>query len=267
MRSSVKTGLAVGVACCLSGSLALAQDNTTTTTVNPNTGTTTTTTAPTYGTTTTYDTQQYDRDIAEKGIHPPRNAFELQVRGGYNQPFGRFSRFNGGSVTDVTQAGGDVNLGLSLRGTPHSSIGVTGGYGQYGSDQPGTAIRSVVAGLDYTYHAMPDQRLDPWLSVGVGYRAMWIDPNNQQATMLHGFQLARVMLGLDAVATDDMAFGPYIGADLNMFLWQSGPVQNNDIPGRGRVATFVSAGVSGRFDMGGTRDRRAPVVASSAHRW
>lgn len=251
MRSSVAAALGIGLAICLSGTWASAQTTTTTTT---------TTTAP-YTT-----TPEYQRDLAEeqRQVHPPRNAFELNVRGGYSQGFGRWRGGAGGSIPDLANAGGNVELGASYRATPHSSAGVLLQYNQYSGDQSNTTVRGMVAGLDYTYHARPGERVDPWLSLGVGYRFLWLVPNNESNTLLHGFQLGRITAGLDAVVTDDMAFGPYVGADLNMFLWQVGPGPDGQIPDNGRLSTFISAGVSGRFDLGGTRDRRLPPIYTSA---
>jgi hypothetical protein len=248
MRTAVITGLGAALATCLGGTIASAQDTDPTTT-------TTTTTTP-------YTTPYQQRDISEqqRGVNPPRNAFELTLRGGYSQGFGRWRGGSGGELPDLANAGGNIELGTSYRMTPRSSAGVLFQYGQYSGEQSNTTVRGFVTGLDYTFHIRPGERVDPWVSAGVGYRFLWNVPDSAPNTMLHGFQLARITAGLDAVVTDDLAFGPYVGADLNMFLWQVGPGPDGEIPNNGRVSTFVSAGVSGRFDIGGTRDRRVPAA-------
>jgi len=247
MRYSILTGLVAGAALSVAALPANAQDTTTQYSNQP------VTTAP----------SSYSGEIwqGERPINPPRNAFELNVRGGYNQGAGRFSGNSGGAVTDITNAGGSVEIVPSYRMTPHSSVGVLAQYNQYSSDQQNTTVRGLATGLDYTYHIRPGYRADPWVSAGVGYRFLWVNPGEAPNTLLHGFQLARVTIGLDAAVSDDVALGPYVGADLSMFLWQRTPNGNNEqIPENGRVSTFVSAGIAGRFDIGGTRDRSSSAV-------
>lgn len=63
--------------------------------------------------------------------------------------------------------------------------------------------------------------------------------------MRHGFELASAKVGYDVRLTEDFAFAPIVGADLNLFLWE-GPAATGSAEG----ATFVYAGVQGRFDFG-----------------
>lgn len=257
MNTPIHAGLGVGLAVCLSGVLvgtrATGQTGAQPYSHQPVTG------PPTY-------TSSYQGEVPEieRGVHPPRNAFELGLRAGYDQPFGRFSGQTGGSVANLTDAGGSVAILPSYRMTPHSSIGVLAQYAQYNSDVPDTTVRGLAGGLDFTYHILPGERADPWLSLGAGYRLLWQNPGDAPNTMLHGFQLARVNVGLDAVVSDDVAIGPYVGADLTMFLWQVGPGPDGQIQDNGRLSTFLNAGLSGRFDLGGTRDRTTtmPTYAS-----
>jgi hypothetical protein len=78
--------------------------------------------------------------------------------------------------------------------------------------------------------------------------------------LTNGFEFAKVVAGLDLRFTQDVAVAPVVGADANVFLWQSGV--NQTAINNPRVSTFVFAGVRGRFDVAGVRrDAAAPAMA------
>lgn len=189
----------------------------------------------------------------------PRRAFEIGVNGGYTQGFGSLQ--GGPSTGNPTDAGFGVGVDLGFRVSTKWSIQ---GYSQYNqfvaSDmvRTRTDVRSALLGASATFHAMPYNRIDPWLSVGSGYRMLWQMPDGAgNDVFYHGFQPARLHVGLDMRASKDVALGPVIGADVNYFVWKSpeGGMSGQMIADR-RVSTFVFAGVQGRFDVGGHRQGR-----------
>ena len=73
------------------------------------------------------------------------------------------------------------------------------------------------------------------------------------------------MFGVDFRVSEDVALGPQVGADVNMFV--SDKVENREISSVDSVrpSTFIFAGVGGRFDIGGRRiadDDNLPVPAA-----
>ena len=70
----------------------------------------------------------------------------------------------------------------------------------------------------------------------------------------HGFELARAELGLDVRLSRDVALGPLIGGDVNLFTLRDpeGPRSDAMIPDK-EVSPILFAGVQGRFDVGGRR--------------
>jgi peptidoglycan-associated lipoprotein len=199
-------------------------------------------------------------DTATQGsrtvVRAPKNAFEISVEGGYTQPFGKIDSNN--NIADIADAGGAAGLTLAYRINPHWSIGATGQFHGSSPDTDvgvGTDIGGVAAGLLATLHILPFSRVDPYVSLGTGYRVMWIaPPGPDNNDMVHGFEAGRAILGVDFRASKDVAIGPMVGADVNVFLWndpQGGT--NQRLAGGVQPSTFIFAGAAARFDIGGTR--------------
>ncbi len=186
-------------------------------------------------------------------VKAPSNAFEIQVTSGYAQGFGpRIPARGNLPSTSLDRPGMGAGLGLAYRATPHASVGLVGTYSMQDS-AGGAQLRNATTSIDATYHANPFQRLDPFLSLGTGYRMMWDKPSNGRETFAHGFQLARAAVGVDVRLNKDIAIAPTIGGDLDMFLWRSGTGASTATIQNPKVNGYLFAGVSGRFDLGGRR--------------
>jgi hypothetical protein len=203
-------------------------------------------------------------------VEAPRKAFELGLSTGYTQGFGAINAAPGGLVGDIARGGLGVGLDLGYRIDPRLSFGVTGQYQELqgaAAQPPGFRARGAMVGVQAAFHALPYQRVDPWVSLGTGYRMLWSVPPGPAPNLLsHGFELAKLGIGLDVRISRDVALGPMIGGGLDMFFWQSpqGGVGNVAIADK-RVSSFVFGGIGGRFDLGGTRER-APVEARVGQR-
>jgi outer membrane protein OmpA-like peptidoglycan-associated protein len=177
----------------------------------------------------------------------PSNAFELTLGTGYTQGFGNLQQ--GVGMPSVATPGIGFDLGLGYRVAPRFSLAATAQYYELTAERA-TAARGLTAGANATLHMAPYSTLDPFLSLGAGYRMLWETHSGSPNLMTHGFELAKAQLGLDVRVSEDVAIAPVVGADLNLFLWQSGAT-NNVVIQDPRVNTFVFAGLQGRFDMGG----------------
>lgn len=203
----------------------------------------------------------YESERMPRGtVKAPSNAFEIQVGTGYAQGFG--PRISGGTnlpSSSVTRPGMGASLGLAYRATPHSSVGLMGSYSMQDAAK-GPQLRGATTSIDATYHANPYQRLDPFLSLGTGYRMMWDRPGTKgPMTFTHGFQLARAAVGVDVRLNKDIAIAPTIGGDVDMYLWRSTEGQRSQTIKNPKVNAYLFAGVSGRFDLGGSR-QGPPIV-------
>ncbi|HEY5240434.1 MAG TPA: OmpA family protein [Polyangiaceae bacterium] len=203
--------------------------------------------------------EEVDTTYIRHFVPPPRKAFELTLGTGYTEGFGQLTQSVG--MPSVAQEGMALDLGLGYRIDPHWMIGAMGEYNELTAERADSA-RGVVAGIQAAYHMAPAQRVDPWVSLGSGYRWLWeVNHETNTSLLTQGLQMARVLVGVDVRTSREFAIGPVIGADLDEFL-----AQGNGGIGNPGVSTFVHAGLMGRFDLGGQYDHgittahRADVV-------
>ncbi len=194
-----------------------------------------------------------EQPYMEQHVRAPSDAFELKVGTGYTQGFGNVAP--GRPIDDVAGAGIGASADVDYRINIPWSIGVEGQYQEFSSAQ-NTSSRGLAVNLGATYHFMPVLHGDPWLRFGTGYRFVWEnDPVGAPnlSVLRHGLDVLTLKIGYDVRATEDVALGPVVGADLNVFLWQDASNGSAGALSSAQVGTFVYAGLQGRFDMGGTR--------------
>ena len=104
------------------------------------------------------------------------------------------------------------------------------------------------------WHVRPQTSIDPWVSLGTGWRGLWLNPQSGKVTSLQGFELARLQVGVDYRITKDIAIAPVIGGSISTFVSQDAPMTTDytEIPDK-KVNFTGFAGLSGRFDLGGSR--------------
>jgi hypothetical protein len=209
--------------------------------------------------------RERDEVKAESGgdLAPATHAVEVTIGTGYEQGFGKFSTTQP-SLTDIGSAGGAVQLGVGYRIIPQLTLGVYGSGASFSrADQAdsSTNLYSAAAGVQTDWHFLPSgQRLDPWVSLGSGWRGYWI---NQSAgnTSVQGMEIAKLQLGLDYRIDQAIAISPVVGADLSTFFTEATPTSNGySNLNNTQVNTFVFAGLLGRFDIP-TRRGEAQVAS------
>ncbi|WP_437275463.1 hypothetical protein WME90_30000 [Sorangium sp. So ce375] len=198
-------------------------------------------------------------------LRAPANALELGLNLGYAQGFGDIGSER--RLRDVAGPGAGVGVKLVYRGVPGVGLGLTSSYEQYmaqGAEQGVADVRGVTLGAEASFHLAPFERVDPVISLGSGYRALWTaaPPGVRGDTVTHGIELGRLQAVIDVRMSESVALGPTIGGGLNLFLWENpeGSIRGWEVPGR-RVNSFVFAGLEGRFDLGGQRVREVIQVA------
>lgn len=193
----------------------------------------------------------------QQNVPAPSNALELRVGTGYTQGFGNV--LPGQGMSRVAGPGVGVDVGVSHRVTPHWSYGVEGEYQEF-SNGLNAAARGVAVNAGATDHINPTLRGDPYVRIAGGYRMLWsVNPPGAPTSTIHGLEPVKATLGYDVRVTPDIALSPQIGGGLDLFIFQ-----NTNGVSRGvspQVATFVFAGVGGRFDLGGSRAPASNVAA------
>jgi hypothetical protein len=203
-----------------------------------------------------------DEEITSYLQLAPKNAFEIGFQGGYFQPFGDLMKDT--RISNITDAGGEVGLDLGWRIGPMGAIGVVGRFHEsvvddQFADSEDMAIRGGAVGFQGTVHFAPYMAADPYLTMGAGYRTLWLVPQSGESNIFHGVELARVQLGLDLRVARDFSIGPNAGAAVNMFVAEAGPSNNRFNPSGDNViddprpSAMIFAGMAGRFEVGGSR--------------
>jgi hypothetical protein len=206
------------------------------------------------------DAQERARNYAmlQRTVDAPKDALELRVSAGYSQGVGSLDSGDGQTVQDVAGVGGGIDLGIGFRASTHFYLGAYATGALYSAVAPDASVSSVAGGLESTWHFRPYRSLDPWISLGLGYRAFWASAPGQGATTWSGFEIGRFGLGVDYRLSPSVALGPTVVADLVYFSKKTDASAPQGFIG-GAVSAFVSAGVGVRFDFFGQTSER--VVA------
>ena len=180
----------------------------------------------------------------------PSNGLELGATLGYAQGLGPVGA-GVPRLQDLGGPGGAFQLDVGWRITPRWLVGAYGELGLFSEgDLPGSDhALSIAAGLQGQYHFLPEARLDPWVSLGLGWRGYWADRDGETHG-LKGFDLARLRIGLDYRVSSTLAFGPVVGIALTQFLDEEPPGVDGyrDVNDK-ELDTFVFVGAGGRFDL------------------
>ena len=192
----------------------------------------------------------------DHAVAPVQSALEIAVGTGYTQGGGKLGGALG-NLEDISGPGAAVELDLGYRIIPQLTVGAYGTFAKY---QHGDAIDSstdvlgATAGLQAAWHFRPETSVDPWISLGTGWKGLWLNPSDGKVTALQGLELARLQVGADYRLTRDIAIAPVIGGSVSMFVSQDSPMtaDYSEIQDK-KVNITGFAGVSGRFDLGGRR--------------
>jgi hypothetical protein len=196
---------------------------------------------------------------AERSPGPglPR-AFELAVSMGYLQPTGNLSANT--PIGDIAGVGVVAGVDVGVRITPHWAV-LAGGQYHFSDGPAASSARGFAAQIGAAYHVWPNRFPDAYFALRSGYRLLWqVTPNASDDALLHGFDVARLELGIDYRISKSFAIGPVLTGDFNVFAWRvpdSGPSTSID---NERVSLFVAASLVGRFDLGAAKEtpRAAP---------
>jgi len=188
-----------------------------------------------------------DRDVAPTG-----RALEIAVGGGYTQGAGGAGA--AGSIEDVTGAGGNVELQVGVRIRPSFTLGAYGTLARFdaGDMLPEGRAWGATGGVQARWNAREDRSIDPWISVGAGWRGLWLSPSSGGSSSAHGVELLRVQLGVDYRISPSFAITPVVGASASTFLVEDGPLSDGLTRVRdNQLDVYGFTGVLGRFDIGG----------------
>jgi hypothetical protein len=201
------------------------------------------------------DAASNDASAFDHHVAAPGNAFELGVATGYTQGAGPVGG-NLAHLEDLSGAGAAVELDASYRINPTFSIGAYGTFSKYATGDlvSNADVLGAAAGIQAAAHLRPDRSVDPWVSLGAGWKGLWLNADQGKNTSLQGLDLARLQIGVDYRVSKDIAISPVIGGSLGLFVSQDSPMTTDYTELSDKKVNFTGfAGLAGRFDLGGDR--------------
>jgi hypothetical protein len=191
----------------------------------------------------------------DRPVAPTEATFEFALGGGYTQGAGGAGIF--GNIEDVAGPGATLEVQLGYRVSSRVAVSAYGTAARFRHGDligEGSRAYGASAGLQVAWHASDTRSLDPWVSVGAGWRGLWIERAGMQRMSMQGIELMRVQLGIDYRLSSRLAIAPVIAASLSTFLVENTVMPDDFTPVMDkRLNLYGFAGCLGRFDIGGGR--------------
>ena len=188
----------------------------------------------------------------DRDVPPTRTSLEVAFGAGYTQGVGGAG--TAGNVEDLTGPGGSLELQVGFRATPRFSLGVYGTAARFRHGDlfaDGSRVHGATAGVHAVWHSRAARSLDPWVSIGVGWRGLFFTPRDAAASSVHGIEIFRLQLGIDYRFSPQLAIAPVIGASASVFLREGDAMATELTEVRdNRINLYGYTGVLGRFDIG-----------------
>ena len=161
-------------------------------------------------------------------------GIEVGLRTGYSLPLGSVQ---GGVNGQPSQALGDALSGMlpiwvdaGYRLNPNMMVGAFFQYGigfvntskATGCSQNGVSCSAndLMFGAQFHYHLMPDQTIDPWAGIGIGYEILSASASaggQSAGSSYSGFQFVNVQVGGDYKVMPNLGVGPFVMFSLGEF--------------------------------------------------
>ena len=154
---------------------------------------------------------------------PPQAArgFQADLRLGYARPMGGLQAPAALRLTNLFDSEQPLTLDAGWRFGDNWFLGA---YGTIAGGKSGSTFEDLCAvsncrAMSYRFGAellvfiLPDQRVDPWLGVGVGYDLSSLAIGRPQGSIsvgARGFELPRLQAGVDYRFSKYLGFGPYL---------------------------------------------------------
>lgn len=187
--------------------------------------------------------------------HAPEGALEIGLGLGVTQGFGDIGKKEPRSLSDLSASGVAFRLRTGYRLTPKLTLGVFGEFAAYdGGDEVehNARVTSGAAGIQALVHLRPFNRVDPWFSVGTGWRGFWVHEKGIGTQSLQGMDLVRMELGVNSRLSNHFAITPVAAFAVTEFFGEraAGASDYTNIRDA-RMNVFALFGAEVAFDIGG----------------
>jgi len=157
-------------------------------------------------------------------------GIEVGLRAGYAIPLGDAAGAPAGgqaaSLSNIYSGMIPIQIDAGYRFTPNMMVGAFFQYGfamiatgsgsaAQGCSQSGVSCsgNDMAFGAQFHYHLMPDQTIDPWAGIGIGYEisSFSASAGGQSAgESFSGFQFVNLQIGGDYKVMPNLGVGPFV---------------------------------------------------------
>jgi hypothetical protein len=150
-------------------------------------------------------------------------GLEIALRTGFALPFGNVAGDTSSALSDLFS--GFVPLGAELgwRSSPNLFTGMSGSYALgVTKNCPSTSCsgHDAAIGIEIRYHALPDERIDPWFGIGAGYEWLSTSQTVRGTTAIanvEGVEFVHAEAGADVATPGNVRVGPFIRFSLGQY--------------------------------------------------
>ncbi|HEU5478343.1 MAG TPA: outer membrane beta-barrel protein, partial [Candidatus Tumulicola sp.] len=152
---------------------------------------------------------------------------EVGLRAGYAIPLGDAAGGNPStSLSNIYSGMIPIQVDAGYRFTPNMMVGAYFAYGitmlntgngslLQGCSQSGVSCSgsNLMFGAQFHYHLMPDQTIDPWAGIGIGYEIASISESaggQSAGESFSGFQFVNLQVGGDYKVMPNLGVGPFV---------------------------------------------------------
>lgn len=202
-------------------------------------------------------------------------GIEVGLRSGYAIPLGNLAGAPSGATApnlgDTISGMVPIWLDAGYRLNPNMMIGA---FFQYGIAFANTGNKSFLAqcansavscsandlmfGAQFHYHLMPDQTIDPWAGIGIGYEILNMSGSQGGQSLgsaaFNGFQFVNLQIGGDYKVMPNLGVGPFVMFSLGEYSGCSLNGPNGQSAGTCTIQNtamheWLTFGIRGAYDI------------------
>ncbi|AKU99559.1 hypothetical protein AKJ09_06223 [Labilithrix luteola] len=158
---------------------------------------------------------------------PPREGFQLALRGGVGLPFGKsvgneaMSEVFGTQGSFTVDIGGKLGHYIFLGAYLGLGVGGTSGNFEKACEQFDSCTTVTFRiGAQIQYHILPAEKVNPWIGYGIGYEASGATASkngNDLTVAATGVEFGHFMGGVDFRLNKTFGIGPFVDFSLGQY--------------------------------------------------
>ena len=206
---------------------------------------------------------------------PSPTGVEVGLRLGYSIPLGKASgdqtvggqTVPGVNLSDIASSRIPIWIDAGYRFNPNMYVGaflqygfvsLASNYGGGACQQNGVSCSAhdIQFGAMFAYHLMPDQTIDPWGGVGIGYETLsgsaTVNGQDAGGGSYKGLQFLNLQLGADYKVMPNLGVGPFLSFSLGSYSSATATAngQSQDVQNfQSGLHEWLTLGVRGAYDI------------------